>query len=143
VSAGGAPTPSVPPPKGKWKPVPSDLLAVAEAVCGGKGGDYGTSWARAAAFLTRQALEDAIDTIYTGPLLGIRACPTSTKLICLPYYLGEVNLARELHATWAQLSTACHAHPYELDPTVAELQRWIEVVRRLLQVTAPTSAGTK
>ncbi|HET9689516.1 MAG TPA: hypothetical protein VFP61_00050 [Acidimicrobiales bacterium] len=32
---------------------------------------------------------------------------------------------------WAQLSSACHAHPYELDPTVVELHRWAGVVRRL------------
>lgn len=125
---------SLPPPspQKRWRPRPADLLAVAEAVCAGKADDYGSSWARAAAFLVRGALEDGIDSIFSGPLLGIRACPTSTKLICLPRFLSDVDLAAELHATWAQLSTACHAHSYELDPTLGELQRWIGVVQRLL-----------
>jgi len=128
----GPPSPAAPVPKGSWRPRPGDFVTVAEAVCGGKADDFGSSWSRAAAFLTRRALEDAVDGIYTGPLLGVRECPTSTKLLCLPRYLGDAELAREVHATWAQLSTACHAHPYELDPTLAELQRWIGVVKRLV-----------
>lgn len=137
----GPTSPSAPLPKRPWRPRPMDFLIVAEAVCGGKADDFGSSWSRAAAFLTRRALEDAVDGVYNGPLLAIRACPMSTKLLCLPRYLGDANLAREVHATWAQLSTACHAHPYELDPTIGELQRWIDVVKRLISFATPAAGA--
>lgn len=136
MSSDGPPPPPVQ--ARRWSPRPMDLLGVAEAVCGGKADDFGTSWAIAAAFLTRKALEDAVDAVYAGPLSGMRSCPTSTKLICLPRYLGDRNLAQEAHATWAELSTACHAHPYDLAPTVGELQRWVGVVKRLV---APASSA--
>jgi len=122
-----------PPPQRSWRPPPTELLAVADAVCAGRADHYGSSWARAAAFLTRRAIEDAVDAVYSGPLTAVRTCPVSTKLICLPRYLGDVDLAGEVHAAWAQLSVACHAHPYELDPTLAELHGWIAVGRRLLE----------
>jgi len=134
--------PVLPPPRRRRRPSPAELLAVAEAVCGGKADDYGSSWARAAAVLTRQALEEAVDAIYDGPLAAILTCPTSTKLICLPRYLDDSSLAGQVHAAWAQLSTACHAHPYELDPTLAELQRWIQIVRALLLHTEQ-AGGTR
>ena len=115
-------------------PSPVQVLGVAEAACGATGGGFGGSWARAASFLIRQALEDAVEHVFSGPLAGVRACPVSTQLICLRREI-DPELAGEVHAAWSQLSTACHAHPYELDPTLAELRCWIDVVRRLLAVT--------
>lgn len=123
------------PPKPKPVPPPGMVLDVAASLSGAGGANLGGSWARSAAFLVRQALEQAVEGLYTGPLSGVRSCPPSTQMICLRRYLADRALAAEVHATWAQLSTACHAHPYELDPALAELQRWIAVVRRLIDAT--------
>lgn len=115
---------------------PAKLLDYARLATGsGDDTDWGRSWERIAAFLTRTALESAVTQRWSGPLTDMRWAPISTQLICLPRYL-DPDLAHRLHATWAQLSTACHAHPYELPPTVAELHRWIDVVAELLAVTA-------
>lgn len=65
------------------------------------------------------------------------ARPVSTQLICLRRELGDPDLAGKMHATWSQLSTACHAHAYELDSTLAELRRWIDVVARLVLAATP------
>ena len=115
---------------------PAKLLDFARLATGsGDDTDWGRSWERIAAFLTRTALESAVIQRWAGLLTDMRWAPMSTQLICLPRYL-DPDLARRVHATWAQLSTACHAHPYELPPTVAELTRWIDVVAQLLAVPA-------
>ncbi len=123
-------------------PTPAQLIDYARGVTAGTAGDWGRSWARAAAFLTRTALEDAVATLWSGPLTSLRATSTSSQLLCLPTYLGDDDLARRVHATWAQLSTACHAHAYELPPTVGELRRWIDVVDRLVAVTSFGATAT-
>lgn len=134
------PTPP-PPPRPVYRPSPAELLAVARAVSGAGGGAFGGSWARAATFLIRQALERAVDTVWTGPLAGVAACPRTTTLLCLRRYLGDDDLAADVHATWAQLSSACHAHAYELEPTLGELRRWGDVVDRLIAALAPRKVG--
>ena len=111
---------------------PAELFHYARLATGaGDETDWGRSWERIAAFLIRTALESAVSQRWAGPVAEMRWAPISTQLICLPRYL-DPDLARSVHATWAQLSTACHAHPYELPPTVAELHRWIDVVAQLL-----------
>jgi hypothetical protein len=84
-------------------------------------------WPRAAAFLTRQALEQALDERRVqAPALS--QVPTSAQLICLREYLDDPALAADLRHAWSALSTACHHHPYEMPPTAAELRQWIDTV---------------
>jgi hypothetical protein len=115
---------------------PAELLRYARLATGaGDDTDWGRSWERIAVFLVRTALEIAVTQHWTGPLTEMRSAPMSTQLICLPQYV-DPDVAHRVHAAWAQLSTACHAHPYELPPTVDELLGWIEVVEALRSATS-------
>ncbi len=90
-------------------------------------------WPRAVAFLTRQALEQALSDLWASgrTTAGLSECPMKTQLLCLPAYL-EPGLAREISYVWAALSNACHYHPYELAPTAVELSRWLTAVADLI-----------
>ncbi|MDA8300981.1 MAG: hypothetical protein M0005_05415 [Actinomycetota bacterium] len=109
---------------------PAELLDWARRAASDPGGGWGRSWARVSAFLARTALERALRDFWTGQLAPMGWAPTSVQLLCLPAYLDEPALARALYGTWAQLSRACHAHPYELPPTVDEIGSWVGVVER-------------
>jgi hypothetical protein len=122
------------------EPTPGELLAAARTVVNRPGPAWGASWPRSAAIFTRQALEDAVKQLWTGPAAGLEKASFTAQLICLRSYLGDDGLARQVHLTWCQLSSACHAHPYELSPTAAELLGWIGTVGDL--VAAIGSAAT-
>lgn len=119
-------------------PSPADLLAAARKALTDKGG-WGPAWARAAALLARQALEDAVRRSWKGLAAGLVDCPMTTQLICLPYYLSDEEMARRTRQCWNELSTACHAHPYELEPALPELQGWIAEIETLLRYLAEAS----
>ena len=90
-------------------------------------------WPRAAALLTRQALEAALDALWFHRAPGLELCSVRAQMICLPSYLhGDDELAERVSYTWAALSRACHHHPYELSPTSAELLGWVSTVEQLI-----------
>jgi anaerobic glycerol-3-phosphate dehydrogenase len=122
-------------------PDPETLLAGARRVIDGPGSGWSGAWPTAAAALTRQALEGAVDRVWSGPTAGMTAASGKAQMVCLPAYLGDDALARETYATWCALSNACHAHPYDLPPTLAELRSWTEVVGRLVAATARRPGG--
>ena len=96
-------------------------------------------WPRAAALLGRQALELAVDEYWGRKKMALITCPTRPQLICLREYLGDDELAGRLHHAWDALSRACHHHPYELAPTVGELQRWMDVVEEFARHEEPAA----
>lgn len=98
---------------------------------------WGSAWPRAAAFLARQALEDAVAEIWHGPSAAMRNANFTAQLISLPYFLADKSLAGQVRQCWHSLSNACHAHPYELSPTVAELTSWLDVVDDLVEAVTP------
>ena len=105
---------------------PAELLAEARALISRPDASMARVWPRTAAFLTRQALEDAVDTHWaataaTAPMLHASMW---SRLACLPAYVSAPE-ARQATFTYAALSRACHYHPYELAPTAAELTGWI------------------
>ncbi len=57
---------------------------------------------------------------------------TTTQLLCLRDPLGEAPQAAEALYTWASLSSACHHHAYEFQPTREELTRLIDSVERIV-----------
>jgi hypothetical protein len=59
-----------------------------------------------------------------------------TQLICLRTYLGDAPLAARAGHAWSALRRACHHHPYELAPTVAELEAWFAVASDLIDRVA-------
>jgi hypothetical protein len=124
------------------EPTPEQLLAWAAKVMARPDAGWESLWPRAAAILTRQALEAGVDRIWTGPRRSLAEASMAAQMVCLPTYLGDHRLARDTYATWCGLSNACHAHPYDLAPTAGELRGWSEVVTRLLAATrAPGRSG--
>jgi hypothetical protein len=111
---------------------PSDLLVAARGLLEQDKQAAVGGWPRAVAFLTRQALEQALSDLWASSraTTGLTECPMKTQLLCLPAYL-EPGLAREISYIWAALSNACHYHPYELAPTAAELTGWMLAVANL------------
>jgi hypothetical protein len=87
---------------------------------------WGGAWQRAAAFLGRQALETAVGDVWSGSATDLDECSMAAQLVCLPFYLEDVEAARRARQCWYALSSACHAHPYELAPTVAELRSLLD-----------------
>jgi hypothetical protein len=89
-------------------------------------------WPRATALLTRQALEDSLDTLWRRREPGLEHCSGRAQLLCLPSYLSsDADLARRVAYAWSGLSRACHQHAYELPPTAEELAAWLEIVEQL------------
>lgn len=94
---------------------------------------------RIAAFLARQALEVIVDERCTD--LGAPAAWASmrTKLAVLRSLDAE-EAADSAAIAWNRLSSACHVHAFELQPSAAEVQHLCGVVASLLPVTdAPQS----
>jgi hypothetical protein len=114
---------------------PEILLRGARVVMTRPDSAWGGVWPRAAALLTRQALEDGVDRLWTGPLANMRFASMKAQMVCLPEYLDDRVLARDTYGAWCALSNACHVHPFDLAPTAEELQGWGEVVGRLLAAT--------
>jgi hypothetical protein len=113
-------------------PAPATLAAGARRALQPSAG-WGSAWPRAAAFLARQALEDAVATVWHGQVLPMRLANATAQMVSLPFYLGNQDLAKRVRQCWCSLSNACHAHPYELAPTVAELESWLAVVDELVR----------
>jgi hypothetical protein len=109
-----------------------DLLESARQVVNRADPDLDGVWPRAAAFLARQALEDAVDRLWDQNLPGMRRASRATQLACLGYATPDRELTDGVRVAWHALSRACHHHQYELAPTAAELEMWIEKVDRLV-----------
>jgi len=110
---------------------PADLLDAARTLLARTDATTVGLWPRAAAHLTRQALEELLDALWRQRAAGTEAVSRKAQLICLRHYLHPAELAGQVAHTWAALSNACHQHPYELAPTAAELGDWITTVEQL------------
>lgn len=100
-------------------------------ILSGAGG--GGFQARAAAFVVRQALEEAVyQALYREFGVG-RETTFTAQMIALRQVI-EAPLAAEVAWTWSALSAATHAQGYALPPTIGELERWSETVHRLRAV---------
>ena len=111
-----------------------DLVDRAREITSSADGPGGI-WPRAAAFLTRQALEEALADLWRSTHPAMEHTSWSTQLACLPEVVDDPSLILDVRSAWASLSRACHYHHYELDPTHAELERWMCQTERLIAVT--------
>lgn len=86
---------------------------------------------RMAAFLARQALEQIVDQRCAD--LGAPASWASarSKLVVLRA-LDTEGAADAAAIAWSRLSSACHVHAFELQPSAAEVQHLCGVVASLL-----------
>lgn len=103
----------------------SQLLAAARIAVANPAAGLDEAWPRAAALLTRQALEDAIAARLVDRIPEVEGLSMRVKLACLLELTDAVD-AHEAAWLWARLSAACHHHPYDLAPTGAELSEWID-----------------
>lgn len=110
---------------------PADLLGHAKGLLSRATPETRGLWPRAAALLTRQALEQALDQYWQAKGLRVDECSTTAQLLCLTEYLNDADIALEAHHVWSALSRACHHHPYELAPTAGELEGWLGTVTAL------------
>lgn len=115
---------------------PRELLALATAILDDHEAKWSSSWARAVALLTRQALEDALDDLWRSRNLEMERVSARAQLLCLGAYLKDDDLTSEVRHAWGALSRACHHHPYELAPTAPELRLWLESTRGLVERVA-------
>jgi hypothetical protein len=112
---------------------PAELLAEARSLISRPDASMAGVWPRTAAFLARQAIEEAVNARWaassaTYPMLNASMW---SRLACLPAYISGPG-ARQAIFAYAALSGACHYHPYELAPTAAELTGWIADVEALV-----------
>lgn len=107
------------------------LLTLADGVMENSTGVMVSRWPRATAAVGRQAIEAALDEFWQAnepSMVGLRS--KRAQLLSLQVYHPDIWLAREVSSAWAQLSRACHFHPYELPPTEVELRILLDVARR-------------
>ncbi|MGD0067613.1 MAG: hypothetical protein ABSB76_29785, partial [Streptosporangiaceae bacterium] len=112
---------------------PAELLAEARSLICRPDASMAGVWPRTAAFLTRQALEEAVNARWAASSATSAMLNASmwSRLACLPAYVSGPE-ARQAIFAYAALSSACHYHPYELAPTAAELNGWIDDVEALV-----------
>jgi hypothetical protein len=89
-------------------------------------------WPRAAALLGRQALEQGLDDFWRARAPRVRDASRHAQLLCLGAYIPDEVLVSGVRHAWHGLSRACHHQVYELPPTAAELDGWLDAVARLL-----------
>jgi hypothetical protein len=96
---------------------PQELLAAAARLMQRPDAASAGIWPRAAALLARQALELAMEAMWTATpqAAGLSGCSMRSQILCLAAYLDPDTATRAAYLT-AALSHACHYHPYELAP---------------------------
>jgi hypothetical protein len=122
------------------------LLDMADGLLGRAEPATAGLWPRASAILGLEALEAALQRLWTNGGLDLQGCTMRTQLICLRRYLDDGALAARSGHAWSALSRACHHHPYELAPTAVELGSWLSVVGDLVERVEgmpPTSLATR
>ena len=112
-----------------------EMLAAVDQLLGHASPGTAGRWSRAAALLTRQALETALRFYWTKLAPGVEECDFRAQFLCLGRYLGDEPLAQRAHVVWSGLSSACHHHVYDLAPTREELQAWRETVQLVVDRT--------
>lgn len=110
---------------------PAELLDMACGLVSTKAAVATGVWPRASAFLARQALELAMAQLWDRWGLEMGGVSARAQLLCFEAYAKDEVLAEEVRHAWWALSRASHHHPFELAPTLGELERWFATVARL------------
>lgn len=86
--------------------------------------------ARAAALMSRQALEQALRARLEREIPGLGDVTARAQLLVLHTY--DAHTGETTAALWQMLTRACHHHPYELTPTPAEVRALVTDTRRVV-----------
>jgi hypothetical protein len=116
---------------------PAELLAAAREMLSRADPETAGLWPRATALLARQSLEASLDDFWRRKAVALDGCSMLAQLICLRSYV-EQDMAGLVRHTWGALSAGCHHHPYELAPSVGELQALLASVSEFHAVVAST-----
>lgn len=90
------------------------------------------AWPRAVALLGRQALEGGLDGFWEAEFEQMKYASRRTQTLCIEQFVRDPDLTDGIRESWAELSRACHHHPFELSPTAAELKNWLAEVEGLV-----------
>ncbi|MFC5262518.1 hypothetical protein ACFPJ1_10430 [Kribbella qitaiheensis] len=88
-----------------------------------------------AAFLIRQALEEAVAGHCERLITRLDHPVTMRSRLTVLHLFDQTGAAETAEYTWNALSRACHHHAYELAPTASELQHLLALVRQLVPPT--------
>ena len=110
---------------------PQELLAAADRLLSTVVPGTRGRWPRACVWLTRLALEQALDEYWARTLPQGADCSMRAQLLLLPSYAdtSTVDAARD---AWFSLAPATHHHAYDLAPTAGELRRWHDLVSKVV-----------
>lgn len=109
---------------------PVQLLEVARQLCASSGWSAQPWTTRAVALLVRQAVEMWLAQYWDATAPGVAIASRKAQLLLLNAELPE-EAAAEAHATWSQLSHACHHRVFDLEPTTGQALQWIAQAERL------------
>ncbi len=104
-------------------------LATAESLLGGVLAASPGWWSRAVAVMGRSAIESALRRYWRLRAPGVEQCSFRAQLLCLHGYIDR-PLVRRTAAAWSGLSRACHHHPWDLSPTLGELEQLVGAARQ-------------
>ena len=119
---------------------PGFLLDQASAVLHGSAAHSN----RAACWIARAALEQAVDDLLAARRLGADEATMRSKLTVLQVaFEQDSDIPAQAEHAWSRLSQACHHHAFELAPSATEVRHLIELVAQVLRSdakveTAPT-----
>jgi hypothetical protein len=111
---------------------PEELLEAAERLVREASSETSGMWPRAAALLARQALETAMKIRISTRIGRVEELSFQSQLLCL-HDFTDADTARRTAAVWSALTTATHHHGYELPPTAAALEGWLDAARGLVR----------
>ncbi len=122
-----------------------DLLKSARHLLGGTNradhvtNNFAHGRSRGAALLARQALELAAIQHMENTHDAINRPDFSAVLVVLNELAKpeERECIQRLSWAWSALSSACHTHAYPLEPTHAELYRWMEAIDAFIERNDP------
>lgn len=93
---------------------------------------------RAACWIARSALEQAVDELLESKRLSAPEATMRSKLTVLQVaYEREGDLPALAEHAWSGLSQACHHHAFELAPAATEVQHLLQVVRKVVRSANP------
>lgn len=110
---------------------PEELLATTDQLLSTVVPGTRGRWPRACAWLTRLALEQALDEFWARTLPAGADCSMRAQLLLLPGYADAATVAAARDA-WFGLAPATHHHAYDLAPTAGELRRWHDLVSQVV-----------
>jgi len=109
---------------------PLELLDVARQLCAAPNWNTQPWTTRAVALLVRQAVEMWLAQYWQATAPGVAGASRKAQLLLLNADLPE-DAAAQAHATWSQLSHACHHRIFDLEPSTAQALQWIAQVERI------------